>query len=74
MAKNFAPETLEFHAAMASLIRNQAAFAEHVREHHETVARIWREFDEIKRILRRHERILANLPDAIRQKVGFQHP
>ena len=74
MARSLAPERLELHVAMAALVRNQAAFTEYMRHSEENFAKIWREFDEIKRILLRHERILANLPDAIRQKVGFQQP
>ena len=59
-------------AAMTLLIQNQAAFVSHMRETQEEFARIARRFDEIEAILLRHERILTELPEAIRQKVGFK--
>jgi hypothetical protein len=52
-------------AAMALLIQNQAMFLGEV-------AQIRKDFDEIMRILIRHEQLLANLPEAIRQKTGFK--
>ena len=62
--------TLE--AAMALLIQNQAAFVSHMRRCEEEFAKIHGEFEQIKSILIRHEHILADLPEAIRQKVGFK--
>lgn len=62
----------DLQAAMALLIRNQAEFVSHMRETQDTFARIFRKLDEIETILIRHERILNDLPEAIRQKVGFK--
>ena len=66
--------TLE--AAMAMLLQNQAALA---KQHLEFLdrsdkrnAEIMKEFDLIKAVLARHERILERLPEAIRQKIGFR--
>jgi len=50
---------------MALLVQNQAMFLGEV-------AQIRKDFDEIMRILIRHEQLLANLPEAIRQKIGFK--
>ena len=55
--------TLE--AAMALLIQNQVQLAGDMMQ-------IRKDFDEIKRILIRHEQLLANLPEAIRDKIGFK--
>ncbi|PYS24515.1 MAG: hypothetical protein DMG11_24285 [Acidobacteria bacterium] len=55
--------TLE--AAMALLLQNQA---QAVRD----MAQIKRDFEEIKRYLIRHEQLLANLPEAIKEKIGFK--
>ena len=57
---------------MTLLIQNQAAFVSHMRETQDEFARIRRRFDEIEAILLRHERILTELPEVIRQKVGFK--
>jgi hypothetical protein len=58
--------------AMALLIQNQAAFVSNRQRHEDEFTAIKREFDQIKAILIRHERILMDLPEAIRQKVGFK--
>ena len=60
--------------AMALLIQNQAEYVSHIRETQEEFARIKHEFDQIKPILLRHEQILTELPEVIRQKVGFRAP
>jgi hypothetical protein len=52
-------------AAMAVLIQNQAQLAG-------DMIQIRKDFDEIKRILIRHEHLLSNLPEAIREKIGFK--
>lgn len=54
-------------AAMTLLIHNQAAFVSHMRETQEEFALIRRRLDQIEAILVRHERILTDLPEAIRQ-------
>ena len=38
----------------------------------ERFVRIEAELAEIRAILQRHEQILQNLPDAIRQRIGFE--
>jgi len=58
--------------AMALLIENQAAFVGDMRENHKQMAEIRRDLEQIKAILIRHEHILANLPEAIRDKIGFK--
>lgn len=58
--------------AIALLIRNQAAFVGDMRENYKQMAEIRRDLEQIKAILIRHEHILANLPEAIREKIGFQ--
>jgi hypothetical protein len=35
---------------------------------------LWGAIDEVKAILLRHERILNELPEAIKQKIGFKTP
>jgi len=50
---------------MALLIQNQAQLAG-------DMAQIRRDFEEIKRYLIRHEQLLANLPDAIKERIGFK--
>jgi hypothetical protein len=69
--------SLDLQAAMALLIRNQAAMeAEHMefvkqwKETERTMAEIRKELDAIKTILARHELILQALPEAIRQKIA----
>jgi hypothetical protein len=66
------PRNSNLAQAIALLIQNQAAFVADMRDYHRQMAEIRREFDEIKAILIRHEHILMNLPEAIREKIGFQ--
>jgi len=58
--------------AMALLIQNQAAFVGDMRENHKQFAEIRRDLEQIKSILLRHEHILNELPERIRQKIGFK--
>lgn len=72
--------------AMILLIQNQAAFQSQLITMNERFARIESELHEIKSILLRHEEILMRheqillkheqilqaLPEAIRQKIGFE--
>jgi hypothetical protein len=65
--------------AIALLIQNEAALLsrqsqtdERQAQADERFRRIERELDEIKAILLRHERILGELPDVIRQKIGYK--
>ncbi|HEY3129932.1 MAG TPA: hypothetical protein VGL91_10770 [Acidobacteriota bacterium] len=65
--------------AMALLIRNQAAFLSRLTEDHKRLSKneqdrtdIKGDLAQIKAILLRHDQVLADLPEAIRQKVGFK--
>jgi hypothetical protein len=53
-------------AAMALLLQNQAQQAADMMQ-------IRKDFEEIKRYLIRHEQLLVNLPEAIREKIGFKN-
>jgi len=63
----------------ALLLSQMAQLASHADEDRRRFARIEQEMFEIKslllehdRILKNHEVMLKNLPEAIRQKIGFQ--
>ena len=69
--------------AIALLIHNQAAFLAQLAETNRNLettkveaekrfARIEAKFEEVITVLRRHEQILNDLPEAIRQKIGFK--
>jgi hypothetical protein len=63
-------------ASQANLLANQASFqanlmALNVRTD-ERFARIEAELSDIRAILLRHEEILQSLPEAIRQKIGYE--
>ena len=62
--------------AIALLLHNQAAFvsqmAESNRRHDELAARSDRRFAAIERELYEIKRALRDLPEAIRQKIGFK--
>ena len=65
--------------ALETLIQNQAQFVNHLHEDRQRFTRIKRDLDEIKalllqhdQILKNHEQILKDLPEAIRQKIGFK--
>jgi len=62
--------TLE--VALAHLIQTQAIFVSHLDEDRQRFARIERDLDLIKTLLIKHEEILAKLPEAIRDKIGFK--
>ena len=70
MAKKPSSNNLE--QAMSLLIQIQAAFLSHLTAVNERFARIESELGEIKSILLRHEQVLQALPEAIRQKIGFE--
>ncbi|HEV8131392.1 MAG TPA: hypothetical protein VGQ81_09065 [Acidobacteriota bacterium] len=62
--------------AMALLINNQAAFVAQLNETNKRQAAIERKLEKldlIEAILLRHDQVLADLPEAIRQKVGFKN-
>ena len=65
--------------ALAILINNQASFIaqlarsdERLARSDERFSRIERQLAEIKAILLRHEQMLESLPEAIRQRIGFE--
>jgi hypothetical protein len=67
--------------AMALLIQNQAALLAQLTEdhkrlskHEQDVVEIKSDLGQIKAILLRHEAMLNELPEAIRQKIGFKTP
>jgi len=62
--------TLEI--ALAHLIQNQAQFIAHLDENRQRFTRIERDLDLIKALLIKHEEMLAKLPEAIREKIGFK--
>ena len=66
-------------AAMAVLLQKQAQFVAHLDEDRRRFSRIEGELEQIKtlllqhdQILKNHEQILKDLPEAIRQKIGFK--
>ena len=58
--------------ALAVLIQNQAAFVGNLNETNQRFARIENDLAQIKTILLRHEQTLNQLPEAIRQKIGYK--
>jgi hypothetical protein len=85
MAKQSAPSNghSRLEAALATLIQNQAAFvssraetnrvhAQFEREKAARFARIEAQMAEIIRVLAEHSRVLDRLPEAVREKVGFE--
>ena len=57
---------------MTMLIQNQAQFVAHLDEFRQTFSRIKDELAAIKTLLLQHDQVLKELPDAIRQKIGFK--
>ncbi len=69
----------ELQQAMALLIQNQAALLSQLTQDHKRLSKneqdlleIKGNLEQIKAILLRHDQVLADLPEAIRQKVGFK--
>ena len=65
--------------AMALLIQNQAAFVlsqqaflSQMTQAFERMRNMERRLDAIEAILLRHEKMLIELPEALRQKIGFK--
>ena len=58
-------------SAMALLIQNQAEFLTHLTETRLNFASLKTELDLIKQLLLQHDRILKDLPEKIREKIGF---
>ena len=59
-------------SALAQLLQNQATFVSHLDEDRRRFNRIESELDQIKNLLLQHDRILKDLPEAIRLKIGFK--
>lgn len=66
-------------AAIALLMQNQAEFLGHLSETRKDVIGMRSELEQIKTLLLQHDQILKNhdqllkdLPEAIRQKIGFK--
>ena len=74
MARKAAPSTTNgrLEEALATLINNQALFVGQLARMDERFAHIEAKLTEIKSILLHHQRTLEALPEAIRQKVGFE--
>lgn len=58
--------------AIALLLHNEATFVSHLDENTQRFARIEKDLEQIKAILLRHEEMLQNLTEAIREKIGFK--
>ena len=58
--------------AVANLMQTQAIFLESMAKMKIEILAIHEELNEIKAILLRHERILNELPEALKQKIGFK--
>ncbi|MBI2818242.1 MAG: hypothetical protein HYX72_15005 [Acidobacteria bacterium] len=58
--------------ALATLIQNQAQFVGQLSRTDERFARIETKLTQIEQILLHHQRTLDALPEAIREKIGFQ--
>lgn len=79
MVRNSGNANDNLQQAMALLIRNQAALLSQLTEDHKRLSKNERDLADIKgdlaqikAILLRHDQVLADLPEAIRQKVGFK--
>jgi hypothetical protein len=58
--------------AVALLIQNEAALLASQSEANRRFVRIERDLEQIKSLLMRHEQLLSQLPEVIRQKIGFK--
>jgi len=83
MQKQTSRRSTHLEEAVDLLIKAQAAFvaqlaesrrdlAESRRENDKTFSEINKKFAHIEAMLMRHERMLTDLPEVIRQKIGFQ--
>ncbi|MGH9841555.1 MAG: hypothetical protein ACREEM_22620 [Blastocatellia bacterium] len=63
---------------MATLVQTQAMFNQQIAQTNAEIREIERanaeRFSRIEQMLIKHELILMELPEAIRQKIGFQKP
>ncbi|HET9129800.1 MAG TPA: hypothetical protein VFO86_02565 [Terriglobia bacterium] len=76
MRKQTIPKVSHIEQAVALLIQTQAAFiaqlAESRRENDKRFAEMNRRYEHIEAMLMRHERMLTEMPEVIRQKIRFQ--
>jgi hypothetical protein len=63
---------VELIQSQAQFVKNQARFVSHLDEDRQRFTRIERDLDLIKALLLKHEETLQKLPEAIREKIGFQ--
>ena len=70
MARRNGDEALK--AAMTQLVQNQAALVAQHTVFLSQMAEMRREFEEIKALLLHHQRILQDLPEALRRTIGFK--
>ena len=59
-------------AFVAQLAESRRDLAESRRENDKTFSEINKKFAHIEAMLMRHERMLTDMPEVIRQKIGFQ--
>ena len=57
--------------ALTTLIRKQATFVQGMTEFRHEMTEMRKDFSRIEAYLIRHERLLAALPEAIKEKIGF---
>jgi hypothetical protein len=60
-------------AAMTQLVQNQAALVAQHTVFLSQMAEMRREFEEIKALLLHHQRILQDLPEALKRTIGFKN-
>jgi hypothetical protein len=70
--------TIGLESAMALLVQNQAKCASDMvdinRRYNELKEKIDTRLTNIENLLARHDQLLKNLPDAIKEKIGFKKP
>jgi hypothetical protein len=65
--------TVHIKTAMAVLLQTQAQFVAELAETRKEFAAMRQDLDTIKAILVRHENMLEELKNAIREKIGFKN-
>jgi hypothetical protein len=61
-------------AGNGALIQNQATFVSHLDEDRQRFTKIEQRLANIEALLIQHDQLLKNLPEAIREKIGFKKP
>ncbi len=64
--------TSKLEDAIATLIQNQAVFVSATTEYRRDITRIESELAQIRTLLLRHERAMADLAEALRERIGFK--